>query len=276
MEKNLSVLCFFFETKIIFVFFTYHLHLFCIFFKIHLNAMTTDGKITKKNRMLLNPCNSMRETEQQLKSLTKENFNLKLRIYFLEMRSGLSSNPVLEKDSKDYAELLMKNESLKNDLDEKQDLIKQAAMAIDILEQNQKVKDLENVNEQNIQLKTIEHKNKTIAYLNIVINSLKNATNFNRDDIVTKMGSEMKECNAYFSDHISSFMEDDIKMKVSTQTNSELNQKCLMMQSIISDNEKLLSEQALLMKVLNVRNIYLLTSCALIITALLIYNDYRR
>lgn len=238
--------------------------------------MTTDGKISKKNRILLHPCNSMRETEEQLKSLTKENFNLKLRIYFLEMRSGLPSNRVLGKDSKEYVELLMKIESLKNDLDEKQDLIKQAAMAIDILEQNQKVKNLESINEQNIQLKTIEQQNKTIASLNIVINSLKNASNFNRDDIATKMGSEMKECNVYFLDQISSFKEDDIKMKVSTETNSELTQKCLIMQSIISDNEKLLSEQAMLMKVLNVRNIYLLTSCALIITALLIYNDFRR
>lgn len=60
------------------------------------------------------------------------------------------------------------------------------------------------------------------------------------------------------------------------ELNNELTQKCIMLQSIISDNEKLLNEQALLMKALNVRNIYLITSCALIITVLLIYNDFRR
>ena len=169
--------------------------------------MTTKDQVLDKNRLLSHPCFSMKETEEHLKSLTKENFNLKLRIYFLEMRSGVSSNTT---DSKEYVELLMENESLKNDLEEKQDLIKQAAMAIDILEQNQEVKNMENDKEQTIQLKTIENQNKTIASLEIVLSSLNNTRNLqlNRGDIATKMETEiniLKECNVNFLDQITSY-----------------------------------------------------------------------
>ena len=181
--------------------------------------MTTKDQVLDKNRLLSHPCYSMKETEEHLKSLTKENFNLKLRIYFLEMRSGVSSNTT---DSKEYVELLMENESLKNDLEEKQDLIKQAAMAIDILEQNQEVKNMENDKEQTIQLKTIENQNKTIASLEIVLSSLNNTRNvqLNRGDIATKMETEiniLKECNVNFLDQITSYKEDEIKMKSSTE-----------------------------------------------------------
>lgn len=179
--------------------------------------MTNKDQILKNNQPLAHPCCSMKETEERLKSLTKENFNLKLRIYFLEMRSIVSSNSVPRTDNKDYVELRMENESLKNNLDEMQNLIKQAAMAIDILEQNQKVKNMENDRKQKIQFNTIQNQDKTIATLKIVMNSLNNARNtqFDRDDVVIKMGTELnvlKSCNVIL-EQVKSFKENEIKMK---------------------------------------------------------------
>lgn len=181
--------------------------------------MTNRYQILKTNQLLPHPCYSMKETEEHLKSLTKENFNLKLRIYFLEMRSLVSCNTVNETDSKDYVELLMENYSLKNDLNETQDLIKQAAMAIDILERNQKVKNMENDDEKKIQLNTIQNQNKTISSLTILTNSLKNVRNtqINKNDIVTKMATEfntLKSCNVNFSDQITNLKKHDISKEL--------------------------------------------------------------
>lgn len=158
----------------------------------------------------------MKETEEHLKSLTKENFNLKLRIFFLEMKTVVSSKMNHTNNSTDYVELLMENDSLKNDLDEMRDLIKQAAMAIDILEQNQNLKNMENDNEKKIKSTIIENQKRTIVSLIILINSLNNVRNtqINRDNIVPKIKSELnisKNYNVNFLDQTTSFMEDEIK-----------------------------------------------------------------
>lgn len=178
--------------------------------------MTNKYQIMKNYQLLPHPCYSMKETEEHLKSLTKENFNLKLRIFFLEMRTVVSSKMNHTNNSTDYVELLMENDSLKNDLDEMRDLIKQAAMAIDILEQNQKLKNTENDNEKKIQSTIIENQKRTIVSLTILINSLNNFRNtqINRDNIVPKIKSELnisKSYNVNFLDQTTSFMEDEIK-----------------------------------------------------------------
>lgn len=178
--------------------------------------MTTDfyDMSLDKSRLLPNPCYSMKEIEENLKSLTKENFNLKLRIYFLEMRSEGSKNTVNGEDSKEFFQLIMENESLKNDLDEKHGLIKQAAMAIDILEQNQKEKILEYDNEQNNQLRTIKAQNNIIESLKLVINSLNKSENLqdNRNE-VKKL---KKECKLFLGQSMS-FEEDKSRMEVSSK-----------------------------------------------------------
>lgn len=87
----------------------------------------------------------MRELEEQMSTLRKENFNLKLRIYFMEESQhgtrGKATDTTLSKqliDSKIEIELLRKR------VDEKTELLKDAARAISQHEDAQKKSDIEN------------------------------------------------------------------------------------------------------------------------------------
>uniref|UniRef100_A0A6P7H7A0 CDK5 regulatory subunit-associated protein 2-like n=1 Tax=Diabrotica virgifera virgifera TaxID=50390 RepID=A0A6P7H7A0_DIAVI len=75
---------------------------------------------------------STKEFEDELSNLKKENFNLKLRIYFLEEKMG--SSFTLDKDNmvKQYIELQVSYANLKEELEEKQHLLCQAVTAIEI------------------------------------------------------------------------------------------------------------------------------------------------
>ncbi|XP_065164402.1 centrosomin isoform X2 [Atheta coriaria] len=75
---------------------------------------------------------SIKEFEEQLSGLRKENFNLKLRIYFLEERMG--SNMDQEDAVKKNIELMVELESLKKEVQEKQDLLCQAVKAMELEE----------------------------------------------------------------------------------------------------------------------------------------------
>lgn len=79
----------------------------------------------------------MKDYEDQLEALKKENFNLKLRIYFLEERMGITS--VDENTIKKNIELKVENESLRKELVEKQELLSQAAKAIQLIEEQKEV-----------------------------------------------------------------------------------------------------------------------------------------
>ncbi|XP_076239387.1 phosphodiesterase 4D interacting protein centrosomin isoform X2 [Calliopsis andreniformis] len=76
---------------------------------------------------------TMKEYEDQLETLKKENFNLKLRIYFLEERMGITS--VDENAIKKNIELKVEIESLRKELVEKQELLSQAAKAFELIEE---------------------------------------------------------------------------------------------------------------------------------------------
>ncbi|XP_076378265.1 phosphodiesterase 4D interacting protein centrosomin isoform X2 [Megalopta genalis] len=76
---------------------------------------------------------TMKDYEDQLQALQKENFNLKLRIYFLEERMGITS--VDGNAIKKNIELKVENESLRKELIEKQELLSQAAKAIQLFEE---------------------------------------------------------------------------------------------------------------------------------------------
>ncbi|XP_058799122.1 centrosomin isoform X2 [Phymastichus coffea] len=76
---------------------------------------------------------TMKECEDQLGALRKENFNLKLRIYFLEERMGITSAD--EDAIKKNIELKVENESLRKELIEKQELLSQAAKAMQFTEE---------------------------------------------------------------------------------------------------------------------------------------------
>uniref|UniRef100_W8AV66 Centrosomin n=1 Tax=Ceratitis capitata TaxID=7213 RepID=W8AV66_CERCA len=84
---------------------------------------------------------SVREFEEQMASLRKENFNLKLRLYFLE-----ESVPGYHQANTEGHESLMKQlidtkveiEILRKELEEKQELLKEAAQAMNHMEEIQK------------------------------------------------------------------------------------------------------------------------------------------
>uniref|UniRef100_A0A0A1XES6 Centrosomin n=1 Tax=Zeugodacus cucurbitae TaxID=28588 RepID=A0A0A1XES6_ZEUCU len=84
---------------------------------------------------------SVREFEEQMASLHKENFNLKLRLYFLE-----ESVPGYHQANADGHESLMKQlietkveiEILRKELEQKQELLKEAAQAMNHMEEIQK------------------------------------------------------------------------------------------------------------------------------------------
>ncbi|PSN39824.1 hypothetical protein C0J52_19185 [Blattella germanica] len=91
---------------------------------------------------------TMKEYEEQLSQLKKENFNLKLRIYFLEERMGHMNgqddkeDPVKKnielKVSQDYDyvdQFRVEAESLRKEVSDKQELLCQAAKAMDLIEE---------------------------------------------------------------------------------------------------------------------------------------------
>lgn len=83
---------------------------------------------------------SLREYEEQMTSLRKENFNLKLRIYFLEEKNpGIHTGADgTESFFKQTVDLKVEIEALRKELNEKQDLLCQAAKAMELMEESHK------------------------------------------------------------------------------------------------------------------------------------------
>ncbi|EAT40146.1 AAEL008110-PA, partial [Aedes aegypti] len=86
------------------------------------------------------PCQgrSLREYEEQMSALRKENFNLKLRIYFLEEMPASEGTRAEVSLFKQNIDLKVEVESLRKDLQEKQDLLCQAAKAMEMMEESQR------------------------------------------------------------------------------------------------------------------------------------------
>ncbi|XP_032905294.1 myomegalin-like isoform X3 [Amblyraja radiata] len=79
---------------------------------------------------------TMKEYETQITDLKKENFNLKLRIYFLEERMQQKFDNGSEDIFKMNIELKVELESLKHELKEKQELLVKASKAVESLAGN--------------------------------------------------------------------------------------------------------------------------------------------
>ncbi|KAJ0181755.1 hypothetical protein K1T71_002477 [Dendrolimus kikuchii] len=78
---------------------------------------------------------SLKQYEEQLNGLRKENFHLKLRIYFLEEKLGTGSPPAVQGLLEHNVRLQVEVEELRRQLSDKQELLAAAAEAIDVLEQ---------------------------------------------------------------------------------------------------------------------------------------------
>lgn len=78
---------------------------------------------------------SVRKSEEALKTLQKENFNLKLKVYCLENKLGVAqSSEISNVCDKEYIDLFIENDSLKSELNDKKDIMKNALEAIEMLE----------------------------------------------------------------------------------------------------------------------------------------------
>lgn len=82
----------------------------------------------------------IKEYEDKMDNLKKENFNLKLRLYFYEEKSGAFPEGT-ETLHKQVIDLKVEKESLVKELDEKQELLYQASKALEILENERKASD---------------------------------------------------------------------------------------------------------------------------------------
>lgn len=75
---------------------------------------------------------SLREYDEKFQALRKENFNLKLRVYFLEEKSSTSL------ETKQNIDFKIELEVLRKEVQEKQELLLQAAQAMSMLEDSSK------------------------------------------------------------------------------------------------------------------------------------------
>ncbi|XP_016957499.1 centrosomin isoform X3 [Drosophila biarmipes] len=87
---------------------------------------------------------SVRELEEQMSTLRKENFNLKLRIYFMEEgQPGARANNSPDSLSKQLIDAKIEIEMLRKTVDEKMELLKDAARAISHHEDMQRKADFD-------------------------------------------------------------------------------------------------------------------------------------
>ncbi|KRJ99326.1 centrosomin isoform X2 [Drosophila yakuba] len=87
---------------------------------------------------------SVRELEEQMSTLRKENFNLKLRIYFMEEgQPGARANHSSDSLSKQLIDAKIEIETLRKTVDEKMELLKDAARAISHHEELQRKADFD-------------------------------------------------------------------------------------------------------------------------------------
>lgn len=88
---------------------------------------------------------SVRELEEQMSTLRKENFNLKLRIYFMEegQHGARGGKNAAESPSKQLIDSKIEIEILRKRVEEKTELLKDAARAISQHEEMQKKADME-------------------------------------------------------------------------------------------------------------------------------------
>lgn len=110
---------------------------------------------------------SVRASEEELNLLQKENFNLKLKLFFLENKHGIANAKSVADISsigdREYFELFLENETLKKELQEKQEIMKNALHAIEMLEEAKSKEDRKSK-------MIIEEQSKKIDTLKVKIN----------------------------------------------------------------------------------------------------------
>lgn len=77
---------------------------------------------------------SVKQSEETITKLQKENFDLKLKMYYMENNCNNINTEIFKVDDCKFMDLLMENDQLKADLENKQELMKEALLAIEGLE----------------------------------------------------------------------------------------------------------------------------------------------
>lgn len=79
----------------------------------------------------------VRQSEEAMKLLRKENFNLKLKLFLIECKQGESvlKQKIDDLGDQEFIDLFMDNQTMKNELSEKQCLLKDALKVIESLEE---------------------------------------------------------------------------------------------------------------------------------------------
>lgn len=159
---------------------------------------------------------TMREYDETIKDLRKENFNLKLRIYFLEERLGTSSR--LNATGAAKEELIQSNidlkvqvESIKHENKEKTELLAEASQAIESLESRLSMMALEREDERSqLELKLhqldedLEDRNQLAYGAGQLINSNQpNDSDDDSDELIDEVEAEMAR-GVYVAPKISS------------------------------------------------------------------------
>lgn len=100
-----------------------------------INQTTTTNPATMTSTMSQRGGFCVKEYEEQLANLQKENFNLKLRVYFLEKNSSHVPEDA-ESMARENMELKITRETLEKELHDKQEMLIQASKALDLLEES--------------------------------------------------------------------------------------------------------------------------------------------
>lgn len=105
---------------------------------------------------------SVRQSEEMIKSLRKENFNLKLKMFLIECKLGKSvvKPEMNELCDREFVDLFLENQTMKSELSENQKLLMVALTAIENLEAQNSKNQLQikafNAKQKIPQLKTIK------------------------------------------------------------------------------------------------------------------------
>lgn len=196
---------------------------------------------------IVNTGYSLKASENLIRNLEKENFNLKLKIFLMEQRYGISSqypNPKTENERL-IVDILEQNQSLKFQLSEKQSLLENALDAIEYLETSNENYQKSSKNQQSSHNSIIKAKSINIRSFNVERKISKLAReNYKKFKVIEKLTSLL------INSSINSKEVEQLQLQISS-----LKQKIMNLEAEKNHREEIINEQNYLMKALNVRNI---------------------
>uniref|UniRef100_A0A8D8UEV9 Centrosomin n=1 Tax=Cacopsylla melanoneura TaxID=428564 RepID=A0A8D8UEV9_9HEMI len=187
---------------------------------------------------------SMKDLEEQLTQLKKENFNLKLRIYFAEERKKIlqgteHTDELVEKIIK----LEVEHQNLKTDLSEKEDLIVQTAKAMEALEKGHehKMNELKKLHESQVKelLSKIEQLEVDVTYSRF---KHETANCYSHDTTVKNLESQVSHLESRLAESQQTIVNLQTDLGQSRQEVSSLNSKINELEQELSSRNSRLGE----------------------------------